>query len=88
MATKKKATTKKKSARAANTRKKTVSKKQQSDFWAVKFTAETLYWLIFGVLVVAIALWTSTTASQVNEIYDNMNEQDSTVIQAPAVKDD
>ena len=84
--TKRKTTTKKRSARAASTRKRTVSKKKQSDFWTVEFTLETLYWLIFGVLVVAIGYWTYTTSQQVHEIYNNMNNEELIVIQAPQTK--
>lgn len=84
--TKKKTTTKKRATKATSAKRRTVSKKKQSDFWTVKFTVETLYWLIFGVLVVAIGYWTFTTSQEVNEIYDNMNNQEVLIIQAPQTK--
>ncbi len=65
MATKKR-TTKKKTAA------KKVTRKQQSEFWTARFTFDTLAWLIIGVLVVAIAIWTYKTNAQVNEIYDSI----------------
>ncbi|MCA9338752.1 hypothetical protein KC939_00215 [Candidatus Saccharibacteria bacterium] len=84
--TKRKTTTKKRATKATSAKKRTVSKQKQSDFWTVKFTVETLYWLIFGVLVVAIGYWTFTTSQEVNEIYDNMNDEELIVIQAPQTK--
>lgn len=80
---KKKTTTKKRATKTASTKKRTVSKKKQSDFWTIKFTVETLYWLIFGALVVAIGYWTFTTSQEVNEIYNNMNDQEVLIIQSP-----
>ncbi len=84
--TKKKTTTKKRAAKATSAKKRTVSKKKQSDFWTIKFTVETLYWLIFGVLVVAIGYWTYTTSQEVNEIYNNMNDEELVIIQTPQTK--
>ncbi len=83
---KRKTTTKKRTTKATNTKKRSVAKKKQSDFWTVEFTAETLYWLIFGVLVVAIGYWTYTTSQQVHEIYNNMNDEELLIIQSPAKK--
>lgn len=65
MATKKR-TTKKRTAA------KKVNKSQQSEFWTTRFTFDTLAWLIIGVLVIAIAIWTYKTNLQVNEIYDSI----------------
>ena len=65
MATKKRPAKKKTAA-------KRVAKKQQSEFWTARFTFDTVAWLIIGVMVVAIAVWTYKTNSQVNEIYDQI----------------
>ncbi len=65
MATKKRTTKKKTSAtRVANN--------QQSEFWTARFTFDTVAWLIIGVLVIAIAVWTYKTNQQVNDIYDSI----------------
>jgi hypothetical protein len=65
MATKKRPAKKKTAA-------KRVAKKQQSEFWTARFTFDTVAWLIIGVMVVAIAVWTYKTNLQVNEIYDQI----------------
>lgn len=83
---KKKPTTKKRATKTASVRKRTVSKKKQSNFWTVEFTLETLYWLIFGVVVIAIGYWTFTTSQQVHEIYNNMNNEEVLIIQTPDTK--
>jgi|JRYG01.1.fsa_nt_gb cell division protein FtsL len=50
-------------------------KKVASDFWTVKFTVNTLYWLIIGVAVVSTAFITFNTNQQVNELYDQIDQQ-------------
>lgn len=83
---KRKTTTKKRTTKAAIAKKRTVAKKTQSNFWTIEFNVETLYWLIFGVVVVAIGIWTYTTSQQVHEIYNNMENEEVIFVQTPASK--
>ena len=83
---KKKTASKKRTTKATNTRNRSVSKKKQSDFWTVKLSVETLYWLIFGILVVAIGFWTYNTSQEVHEIYNSINNEEVIFVQTPVNK--
>jgi type VI protein secretion system component VasF len=85
MVSKKKSTTKKSAPRAVASRKrKSTSKRpgirryvslQQSndDFMSVRFTTQTLYWLVLGVVVVLFTLWLMHLQASIQEIYDQID---------------
>lgn len=74
-------TTKKSIQRKAPVKKTTVrrTKATNSEFWKVKFTVHTLYWLIIGLAVISTAFITYNTNLQVNEMYDQLAEQQATL---------
>lgn len=70
----KKTTTKKRANSNTASTKKTssASKSAASDFWQVRFTINTVYWLIIGAAVISTALITYNTNQQINDIYDRI----------------
>lgn len=47
--------------------------KAQSNFFVFQPSIQTVYWLIIGVLVVALAAWTLSLQIQITEIYDSID---------------
>ncbi|MDO8335257.1 MAG: hypothetical protein Q7T74_00530 [Candidatus Saccharibacteria bacterium] len=73
VATRKKTTTKK---TAKATVKRSVAKKSTNKgFWRVEPNINTLYWIIIGIAVVAVALLSVSTNQRVNSIYDQIDSQ-------------
>lgn len=68
----KKAPAKKTSSRAAAT-------KSTSAFLETRFTEQTVYWLIIGVAVIALAAWVLALQVQLNEMYDAIDATTSYV---------
>ena len=86
----KKSTTKKKTA----VRKKTAASKapvsfkleqDRDNFTSTKFTSQSLYWIIFGIVVIAFALWVTKLQSDIQDIYDRIDSAQNTV-QTPVKK--
>lgn len=42
-------------------------------FWQRQFTIESLYWVLLGMIVIAMALWIATLQIRVNSLYDQLN---------------
>lgn len=45
----------------------------RSDFMQTKFTEQTVYWLIIGVAVIALAAWVLSLQVQLNQMYDDID---------------
>lgn len=81
MATAKKKPAAKKSSRTKSSpaktasRTKTVSYSQASErkFLQTKFTEQTIYWLIIGAAVIALAVWVLSIQVKMDEMYDSMD---------------
>lgn len=85
MATAKKKVTAKKTTtrKKASPKKTTVTKASQpsttSEFWQVRFTINTVYWLIIGAAVIATAIITYNTNQQINDIYDRIELENAAI---------
>ena len=70
--TKTKKTTKKPQSVAKRiVRKDTLSREE---FFKIRFTDQTLYWLIFGTASILFALWVYTLDSRVRDLYDQIDK--------------
>ncbi len=87
MPSKKSAATKKPVAKKAPA-KKSVTKRPGSKaaqvhkgpFMQAKFTEQTIYWLIIGVAVIALAAWVLSLQVQLNEMYDAIETTPSSIV--------
>lgn len=90
MPTKKKPAARKTTAKKV-TPKKTVAKKSAASrsaandyvtrpFLQAKFTEQTVYWLIIGVAVVALAAWVLSLQVQLNEMYDAIDASSTSYV--------
>jgi|JI10StandDraft_1071094.scaffolds.fasta_scaffold204026_2 hypothetical protein len=70
VATKKSVPRKSSAASASNT----------SDFMQTKFTEQTVYWLIIGVAVIALAAWVLSLQVQLNQMYDDIDAASSSYV--------
>lgn len=62
------------------------SARSNSEFMQPKFTEQTVYWLIIGVAVIALAAWVLSLQVQLNEMYDEIDAAASSyVIPKPTV---
>ncbi|MEO5691125.1 MAG: hypothetical protein ABIQ64_02980 [Candidatus Saccharimonadales bacterium] len=52
-------------------------------FMQAKFTEQTIYWLIIGAAVVALAAWVLSLQVQLNEMYDAIETSSSSSIVTP-----
>ena len=53
-----------------------VSRSDRS-FMEARFTEQTLYWLVIGVAVVALAAWALSIQVQMNDMYDKLDIENS-----------
>lgn len=89
MATKKTTTTKRKRVSPAAKRKKSLEMKSfrvaRNDvpFFTFQLTKQTLYWLVLGAVVVAFTLWILKLQSDIQEIYNTIDANNSTIINGP-----
>jgi len=89
MATKKTTTTKRKRVTTSTKRKK--SPEMQSfrvarddvPFFTFKLTKQTLYWLVLSAVVVAFTLWILKLQSDIQEIYNSIDANNSALINGP-----
>jgi cell division protein FtsL len=85
MATKKrKAPSKAKATRPAV--KKRVASSAQDSFWKIEFNVNTFYWIIIGVMVVGIAMWTYDTNQRINKMYDTVDQNNAVDEVTPRIK--
>lgn len=79
-----KSTTKSTAARTRSTSTtRTVAAKRSDDhkFSEVRVSDQTVYWLIIGAAVVALAAWTLSLQLKLNDVYNNIEvTSDSTVV--------
>ncbi len=72
----KKSTATKKPSQARRTSKSSASRTQstsaQSQFMQTRVTEQTIYWLIIGAAVIALAVWVLSLQRQLNDIYDQI----------------
>ena len=72
----KKSTATKKPSQARHTSKSSASRAQssntQSQFMQTRVTEQTIYWLIIGAAVIALAVWVLSLQRQLNDIYDQI----------------
>ncbi len=87
MPSKKPAATKKPVAKKAPAKKsvakRPVSKAAQTHhrpFMQAKFTEQTIYWLIIGIAVIALAAWVLSLQVQLNEMYDAIETTPSSIV--------
>lgn len=83
MATRKKIITKK--SVKPTVKRSVASKSKGSNFWKIKFTINTIYWLIIGVAVISVALLLYSTNLQVDNIYDQIDQVNNSVSTSPTV---
>ena len=48
-----------------------------STFWQVKFTINTVYWIVIGIAVISTAIIAYNTNMQVNDLYDSIDAQNA-----------
>ncbi len=68
--------------------KKTASKRPSSKavqvhhrpFMQAKFTEQTIYWLIIGIAVIALAAWVLSLQVQLNEMYDEIEATNTSYV--------
>lgn len=70
-------TTKKVTKKPASVAKKVTKKKEpaavQPQFFQVKITDQSLYWLIFGAVCILFAVWVYTLDARVRDLYDQID---------------
>lgn len=71
--TAKKAPVKKTSAKKAPVHRAAAATSSRSTFMQTKFTEQTIYWLIIGVVVIALAAWVLSIQVQLNDMYDQID---------------
>lgn len=86
----KKSATKKSTARkstakpAARSSKSSVSVSSDSQFLQARFTEQTIYWVIIGVAVLALATWVLSLQTQLDEMYNQIElTSQSSYVPAP-----
>lgn len=80
------ATAKKTTKKAAHKGYRSFKKAKRAEpFFTFKFTQQTVYWIILGLLVIALGAWVMTLNMKVQAIYDKI-EQDSSIIDTTEVK--
>ena len=77
--TTKKAAPKKSTKPVSTTRKTTKASTATSSFWQVKFTINTVYWLIIGAAVLTTAFITYNTHVQLNNLYDAIDAENARI---------
>ena len=91
MATKKTTTTKRK--RIVRSIKKTPQvksfrvTKDDTPFFTFKLTRQTVYWLALSAVVIAFTLWILKLQSDIQDIYNSIDANNSTVIDIPVDAD-
>lgn len=89
MATKKTTTTKRKRTVKSTRRAKAPEIRsfriapEDVPFMTFKLTRQTLYWLVLSAVVVAFTLWILKLQSDIQEIYDSIDANNSTIIEVP-----
>jgi len=78
----KKATSKKQAHKGYKSFKKS---ERVEPFFTFRFTQQTLYWLILGLLVIGLGIWVMTLNMKVQAIYDQI-EQDSGTLHTSELK--
>ncbi len=97
MATAKKKTTKKSPAKKSQSksapvkrasRAPSVASSARSDrkFMEARFTEQTLYWILIGAAVLALAVWVLSIQVQMNDLYDAADIQNSEDVVVPEKK--
>lgn len=71
------ATTKKAAARKTNSKAAPVV--HQTNFFTVRPTIETAYWLVFGMAILALGVWVLNLTIKINAIYDQIDINQATV---------
>jgi hypothetical protein len=74
----KKAVAKKAPAKKASSRAASVSNNRA--FMETRFTEQTVYWLIIGVAVIALAAWVLSLQVQLNEMYDSIDATNTSYV--------
>lgn len=54
-----------------------VSARSNRRFMEARFTEQTIYWLVIGTAVVALAAWVLSIQVQMNDLYDTLDIQNS-----------
>ncbi len=52
-------------------------------FFTFKLTRQTLYWLVLSVVVIAFTLWILKLQSDIQDIYNSIDANSSTIIEGP-----
>jgi len=60
--------------------------RDDSQFMTLKLTRQTLYWLVIGVMAVVFTLWILKLQSDINNIYDNIDQTNAANNVNPIVK--
>jgi len=96
--TTKKTTSRKAAPRKAPVTKKKISRKkpaqmktfklasEQQKFLSFNPTIQTFYWVVLGVIVIMFTAWIMKLQSDVNLIYDQIDANDSTIIEEPLLQ--
>lgn len=69
--------TPKKTTKAAPAARKTTKAVDTTSFWQVKFTINTVYWLVIGAAVISTAVITYNTHVQLNNLYDAIDAENA-----------
>ena len=73
----KKSTAKKSASRAV------AASSSNRAFMEARFTEQTVYWLIIGIAVVALAAWVLSLQVQLNEMYDSIDATTTSYVAPP-----
>lgn len=55
------------------TKKQVNTSSAQPDFFEIRFSSQSLYWIIFGVASIVFALWLYTLDAKVRDLYDQVD---------------
>lgn len=58
----------------------------QSEFLTVRFTEQSLYWLIFGTAAILFAIWVYTLDARVRDLYDQIDASNNSSYMLEPVK--
>lgn len=53
---------------------------KQSEFHSVRFNEQTVYWIVFGVVTVALTMWLLSMYTKTLQIYDSIESVNGTSI--------
>lgn len=73
-------------AKRVTTKKRVKKAAQEPAFFEMKFTDQTVYWIIFGAVAILFAIWLYTLDAKIRDLYDQVDAKSYNVQLSPEVK--